>query len=208
MSLKLKVCGMRDPRNIEALTALEPDYMGFIFYGKSKRFVGDMDPVLVRSLPASIKPTGVFVNETLEEVLRIARQYKLAALQLHGVESPEYCQLIKDQLPNIEVIKAFGVDENFNFDLLNNHQGLVDYFLFDTQTAEHGGSGKTFDWAVLKQYQLNVPYFLSGGIGLDQVAQIKEIVDPRLYAVDVNSRFEISPAFKNIDQLTTFKNQL
>ncbi len=208
MSLKLKVCGMRDPRNIEALTALEPDYMGFIFYGKSKRFVGDMDPVLVRSLPASIKPTGVFVNETLEEVLRIARQYKLTALQLHGAESPEYCQLIKDQLPNIEVIKAFGVDENFNFDLLNNYQGLVDYFLFDTQTTEHGGSGKTFDWAVLKQYQLNVPYFLSGGIGLDQVAQIKEIVDPRLYAVDVNSRFEISPAFKNIDQLTTFKNQL
>lgn len=208
MSLKLKVCGMRDPRNIEALTALETDYMGFIFYEKSKRFVGDMDPVLVRSLPASIKPTGVFVNETLEEVLRIARQYKLAALQLHGVESPEYCQLIKDQLPHIEVIKAFGIDGNFNFDLLDNYQGLVDYFLFDTQTAEHGGSGKTFDWAVLKQYHLNVPYFLSGGIGVDQVAQIKEFVDPRLYAVDVNSRFEISPAFKNIDQLTTFKNQL
>lgn len=208
MSLKLKVCGMRDPRNIEALTALAPDYMGFIFYEKSKRFIGDMDPALVHKLPASIKPTGVFVNETLDEVLRIARQYKLAALQLHGAETPEYCQLIKEQLTNLEVFKAFGVDESFNFDLLNNYQGLVDYFLFDTQTTEHGGSGKTFDWAVLKQYQLNVPYFLSGGIGPDQVAEIKKIVDPRLYAVDVNSRFEIRPAFKNINQLTTFKNQL
>jgi phosphoribosylanthranilate isomerase len=208
MSLKLKVCGMRDPQNIEALTALAPDYMGFIFYEKSRRFVGGMDPALVQTLPASIKPTGVFVNEALDEVLHIARQYKLAALQLHGAESPEYCQLIKEQLTSIEVIKAFGVDDSFNFYLLNNYQGLVDYFLFDTQSTAHGGSGKTFDWAVLRQYQLNVPYFLSGGIGLDQVTQIKKIVDPRLYAVDVNSRFEIRPAFKNIDQLTTFKNQL
>ena len=208
MSLKLKVCGMRDPGNIVALNVLAPDYMGFIFYGKSKRFVGDMDPALVQMLPAGIKATGVFVNENLEEVLRIARAYQLKALQLHGSESPEYCMYLKSQLTDIEVIKAFGVNDDFSFDLLGKYQGVVNYFLFDTQTAEHGGSGKTFNWAVLKQYSLQVPYFLSGGIGLDQIAEIKDIVDPRLYALDVNSRFEISPAFKNIDQLTTFKNQL
>ena len=199
---------MRDPGNIEALTALAPDYMGFIFYGKSKRFAGDMDSALLQSIPASIKTTGVFVDESKVEVLRIADQYQLKALQLHGSEPPETCAYIKSELPNIELIKAFGVNDSFNFDLLNRYQDVVDYFLFDTQTTEHGGSGKTFNWAVLKQYKLNVPYFLSGGIGLDHIKQLQEIVDPRLYAVDVNSRFEISPALKHIDQLITFKNQL
>lgn len=208
MNLKLKVCGMREPGNIEALTALAPDYMGFIFYEKSKRFIGGMDPALVQMLPSGIKATGVFVNENQEEVLRIARRYQLRAIQLHGSESAEFCMYLKSQLPNIELIKAFGVNDSFNFELLEQYRGIVDYFLFDTQTAAHGGSGETFNWALLKQYKLHVPYFLSGGIGLDQAAQLKEITDPRLYAVDVNSRFEISPAYKNIDQLTTFKNQL
>lgn len=207
-SLKLKVCGMRDAQNIAALAQLQPDYMGFIFYPGSKRYVAEMDPALVHKLPSSIKSTGVFVNEEAAEVLRIAERYQLKALQLHGKESPEYCMFIKSERPEIELFKAFGVNEDFNFELLHNYQDKVDYFLFDTQTAEHGGSGKTFDWSVLSKYQLEVPYILSGGIGLDEVSQVRKIVDPRLYAVDVNSRFEISPAFKNIDQLTTFKNQL
>lgn len=208
MSVKLKVCGMREPGNIEALTALAPDYMGFIFYEKSTRFVGGMDPALVQMLPSGIKATGVFVNENQEEVLRIARRYQLKAIQLHGSESTDFCRCLKSQLPDIELIKAFGINDTFNFELLEQYHGFVDYFLFDTQTAAHGGSGETFNWALLKQYKLPVPYILSGGIGLDQVAQLKEIMDPRLYAVDVNSRFEISPAYKDIDQLTTFKNQL
>ncbi len=208
MSLKLKVCGMRDPRNIEALTRLAPDYMGFIFYRQSKRFVADLDAAVVLSLPPSIKTTGVFVNESTEEVVRIALAYHLKAIQLHGSESPVDCKLIKSELPNIELIKAFGINEDFNFEILREYQDMVDYFLFDTQTAGHGGSGKTFNWDVLKQYTLTVPYFLSGGIGPEHTEQLKALLDPRLYAVDVNSRFEISPALKDIDQITTFKNQL
>lgn len=199
---------MRDPENLQQLAALGLDYIGFIFYGPSKRFVADMDPQLTKQLPAGIKPTGVFVDQSLEEVMALTQQYGLAAVQLHGKESPEYCRIIKEQFHNIEVIKAFGVNEQFNFDVLSTYQGVVDYFLFDTQTEGHGGSGKTFDWTMLENYHLEVPYFLSGGIGIEQLPMIKAIADPRLHAVDVNSRFETVPAMKDIELLTTFKNQL
>jgi phosphoribosylanthranilate isomerase len=208
MSLKLKVCGMRDPENLEQLVSLGPDYIGFIFYGPSKRFVGDLDPELTKQIPAGIKATGVFVDESLEEVVRLSQRYDLKALQLHGKESPEYCMFLKQHLSDIEVIKAFGVNDQFTFGVLEAYRAVVDYFLFDTQTADHGGSGKTFDWTLLQNYQLQVPYFLSGGIGLEELQMIKAIADPRLHAVDVNSRFETAPAMKNIELLTTFKNQL
>jgi phosphoribosylanthranilate isomerase len=208
MGLKLKVCGMRDRDNIQQLAALSPDYMGFIFYSGSKRFVGDMDAQLIKLLPSGIKPTGVFVDERVENVIKLSEKCQLKAIQLHGAESPEYCLRFKEQTSDIELIKAFGVNDAFNFEMLNDYLHVVDYFLFDTQTADHGGSGKTFDWAVLESYRLEVPYFLSGGIGLEQVEQIRAIADPRLYAVDVNSRFESTPAVKNIEQLKTFKNQL
>lgn len=208
MSIKLKVCGMREPDNINALSALMPDYMGFIFYDRSKRYIGNMDPELTESLPASIKATGVFVNEDIENVLSAIRKYQLKAVQLHGTESPAYCSNIRTERPEIELIKAFGVNESFNFEQLNNYVNKVDYFLFDTQTPEHGGSGITFNWQVLENYQLNIPYFLSGGIGLEQLSEIHGIVDTRLYAIDVNSRFELAAALKDIDQLTRFKNEL
>jgi phosphoribosylanthranilate isomerase len=208
MELKLKVCGMLDRENIQQLAALKPDYMGFIFYPGSKRFVGDMDPELIKLLPSGIKAVGVFVNERLEDVVKISEKYQLKAIQLHGAESPEYCLRFREQTSDTELIKAFGVSDEFNFNMLNDYLHVVDYFLFDTQTADHGGSGKTFDWTMLENYRLEVPYFLSGGIGLDQVEQIRAVADPRLYAVDVNSRFESAPAMKNIEQLTTFKNQL
>lgn len=208
MSLKLKVCGMRDPENLQQLVKLGPDYIGFIFYGPSKRFVGDLNPELTKQIPAGIKATGVFVDESLEEVVRLTQRYNVKALQLHGKESPEYCMLLKQHLSAIEVIKAFGINDQFTFDVLEPYQDGVDYFLFDTQTADHGGSGKTFDWTLLQNYQLQVPYFLSGGIGLEELQMIKAIADPRLQAVDVNSRFETAPAMKNIELLTTFKNQL
>lgn len=208
MNIRLKVCGMRDPGNIASLTALVPDYMGFIFFDRSKRYVGDMDPDLLKKLPASIKATGVFVNEEPENVIHAVRKYQLKAIQLHGGESPDYCFKLKVKLPDIEVIKAFGLNEAFIFEQLNDYAAKVDYFLFDTQTPEHGGSGKTFNWQVLKNYKQDVPYFLSGGIGMEQLTEIKAISDPRLYAVDVNSRFETAAALKDIDQLTKFKNQL
>jgi phosphoribosylanthranilate isomerase len=208
MGVKLKVCGMRDPDNIQQLAALQPDYMGFIFYAPSKRFVGDLDPALIKLLPSGIKPTGVFVDESLDKVIELSNKYQLRAIQLHGAESSDYCFKLKQQNTNIEVIKAFGINQEFNFELLGAYQHVVDYFLFDTQTAAHGGSGRTFDWAVLENYRLQVPYFLSGGIALEHVALIQAISDARLYAVDVNSRFESDPAIKNIEQIMTFKNQL
>ena len=199
---------MRDVDNLQQLIVLQPDYIGFIFYGPSKRYVGDMDPSLTRQLPAGIKPTGVFVDESLEQVVHLTQKYALKAVQLHGKESPEYCGRLKEQLIDVELIKAFGVNDQFSFDVLDAYQDVVDYFLFDTQTADHGGSGKTFDWAVLENYRLQLPYFLSGGIGLEEVSMIKAIADPRLHAVDVNSRFESAPAMKDIELLTTFKNEL
>jgi phosphoribosylanthranilate isomerase len=208
MAIKLKVCGMKYPDNITELSALQPDYMGFIFYRPSKRFVGNLDQAITTSLPSTIKATGVFVDEDLDDVVETAKKFGLRAFQLHGSESAGYCRALKAILPDIELIKAFGINESFSFDILDDYQNGVDYFLFDTQTAAHGGSGKTFNWQLLSRYKLQKPYFLSGGIGMEEVTQIKEIMDPRLYAIDVNSRFETAAAVKDIKQLKTFKNQL
>jgi phosphoribosylanthranilate isomerase len=208
MELKLKICGMREPENISGVTALSPDYMGFIFYKGSKRYIGGLDPQLVHKVPEGIKATGVFVNEDLDAVVQAARDYKLSALQLHGEESPAYCLQLKDNLPGVEVIKAFGIGADFDFETLIPYSGKADYFLFDTQTVEHGGSGKRFDWSLLKAYTGTTPYFLSGGIGLEHAMELTAIHDPRLYALDVNSRFEIEPGLKDLDKLTDFKNIL
>jgi len=196
---------MKIPANIAEAVALQPDYLGFIFYPESKRFVADLDAAVVRDIPASIKTTGVFVNAELEEVKKAVAAYHFKAVQLHGNESPPYCMALKGTL---EVIKAFGIDEAFDFNLLENYAAAVDYFLFDTQTPAHGGSGKTFSWRLLENYALQIPYFLSGGIGLEHAADLLLITDERFYAIDVNSRFEIQPGIKDIAQLTQFKKSL
>lgn len=199
---------MREPENISGVKALSPDYMGFIFYKGSKRYIGGLAPELVHTVAAGIKATGVFVNEDLDTVIQAAREYQLAAVQLHGEESPAYCLQVKDNLRGVEVIKAFGIGADFDFNILIGYSGTADYFLFDTQTVEHGGSGKKFDWSLLKAYTGTTPYFLSGGIGLEHAMELREIQDPRLYALDVNSRFEIEPGLKDLDKLTDFKNIL
>ncbi|MDO7742863.1 MAG: phosphoribosylanthranilate isomerase, partial [Pedobacter sp.] len=150
MKAKLKICGMKDPLNIRDAAALKPDYLGFIFYPASKRFIADLDPAVVRNIPSSIKTTGVFVNEELAVVKKAIADYRLKAVQLHGQESPDYCRAL---LNDAEVIKAFGIDAAFNFASLKPYEDAADYFLFDTQTAEHGGSGKTFSWQLLEQYK-------------------------------------------------------
>lgn len=205
MSAKLKICGMKFPDNITEVVALEPDYLGFIFFPASKRFVADLDPELVKAIPESIKTTGVFVDEKPEVVKEKIKAYGLKAVQLHGNESPAYCKQLKGIT---EVIKAFGIDGSFDFDKLDDYYDVVDYFLFDTKTPEHGGSGESFNWRLLEKYQLTVPFFISGGIGLDNVAGLSRINDERLYAVDVNSRFEVSPGLKDIDQLKEFKSKM
>ena len=205
MKAQLKICGMREPANIAQAVALQPAYMGFLMYPGSKRFIADLDAVTISTIPADIKTTGVFVNEELEAVKKAIDLYHFKAVQLHGNESPDYCMALQGKA---EVIKAFGIDDTFDFSTLEAYGDVVDYFLFDTQTPEHGGSGKAFNWRLLENYTLQKPYFLSGGIGLTNAPELLEISDERFYAIDVNSRFEQSPGLKDIALLTQFKKIL
>ena len=203
--LKLKVCGMRDAENINELAALNPDYIGFIFYSPSKRYAEILDSSVINALPASIKKTGVFVNASYQEIIEKIEQYNLNVVQLHGQESPEFClELFK----SVEVIKSFGIDNSFDFNILNKYNDVVSFFLFDTKTEQHGGSGKTFDWTILKNYTLQKPYFLSGGLSAANLTGIKKINDARLYALDLNSRFEIQPGLKDIEKLRSVFNEI
>lgn len=193
---------MTQAANIAAIAHLQPDYLGFIFYSKSPRFISEVSAELIKYVPPTIKTTGVFVNEDVEVVKAYILKYNLKAVQLHGKESIDYCEQIKST--SVEVIKAFGVDENFDFSILAAYLNIVDYFLFDTQTPAHGGSGKVFDWKLLEKYPFDKPYFLSGGIDLSHATTLKEINDPRLYAIDVNSKLELEPGLKNVEKLKEF----
>ena len=191
--MKIKVCGMKHESNINAVSALKPDFIGFIFYPKSPRYIGGI------GLPdVSASATGVFVNESAENVAKTIDQYYLKAIQLHGNEDAAYCSVFKTK---VTIFKAFGVDEHFDFEQLSAFVGNIDYFLFDTKTSKHGGSGQSFDWALLDKYQLEVPFFLSGGLSLDNLEAVLEIKHPQFVGVDLNSKFEIEPGLKNIDQL-------
>ena len=218
--MKLKVCGMKYLENIQSVAELQPDYLGFIFYEKSKRNFDGIIP----ELPISIKKVGVFVNASLDLVVAKIRNYKLDAVQLHGDETVQFCKELRQaelvsvshheklkQVRNkLEVIKVFGIKETFDFERTKEFEEVCDYFLFDTKGKERGGTGITFDWEVLKNYNSTKPFFLSGGIGLEQVAAIKKLMKTGLpiYALDVNSKFELEPGLKNLEQLKEFKNSL
>ncbi|WP_457270299.1 phosphoribosylanthranilate isomerase [Pedobacter sp. UYEF25] len=195
---------MKYASNIAALADLKPDYLGFIFYDKSPRNVSDVSSELIRYIPKEIKTVGVFVDENLENVMRKVADLDLSAVQLHGRESSEYCLALKNHFSSLEIIKAFGVDNAFEFAMLESYEEAVDFFLFDTKTSMHGGSGKQFDWTILEHYKLNKPYFLSGGIDSCHVPDILNVDDERLVAVDVNSKFEVEPGLKNIAKLEEF----
>jgi len=204
--MKLKVCGMKFVENIEQVSGLYPDYMGFIFYEKSKRnFEG-----VIPKLPKSIKKTGVFVNEYPEILVSLVEEYQLEAIQLHGDETITYIKQIKTYLPSVEIIKVFGIKDEFNFELLKPFLQVVDYFLFDTKGKERGGNGYQFDWSILEAYPYEKPFFLSGGIGLKEVVDIQKVLDSDLpmYAIDINSKFEIEPGLKNVNEVKNFKNKL
>ncbi len=197
---------MKYQDNIKSVAELQPDYLGFIFYEKSKRNFDDKIP----EINNEIKKTGVFVNESIEFILEKINEHQLTAVQLHGNESPEFCkELFRNQ---IEVIKVFSVDDNFDFEILNNYEGVCDYFLFDTKGKEKGGNGITFNWDILKKYSSKKPYFLSGGIGLNEVDNLKEFLKTEAskycYVLDVNSKFEDEPGLKNIQNLKLFIQDL
>ncbi len=201
--LKIKVCGMRDPENISGVAATLPDYLGFIFYPKSKRFVDfESSSVLLSAVPDSVKKVGVFVNETQEKVFEIYQNWNLDVVQLHGNETPEYCQQIQDS--GITVFKAFSVDESFDFDTLDAYSGVCDYFLFDTKGQLPGGTGQKFNWQLLENYKGGIPFFLSGGIGPDDLEDVLSFSQPQLFGIDINSGFEISPALKDVEKVKNF----
>ena len=187
--MKVKICGMKFPKNILEIGALQPDYMGFIFYSKSKRFVGENFSIKsIEKLPKNIKKVGVFVNESSKIILDNVNKYELDSVQLHGNESVETCAIIKEK--GIEVIKVFSVDNYFNFEEVIPFEAVSDYFLFDTKTEKYGGSGKVFNWEILEKYKLEKPFFLSGGLGLENLNAITKITHPALIGLDFNSKLE------------------
>ncbi|WP_456463198.1 phosphoribosylanthranilate isomerase [Lutibacter sp.] len=224
----LKVCGMRNQENISSLLALKPDFVGFIFYPKSKRYVTQFPQI---KFPKETKKVGVFVNESIENILEKVKNYQLNAVQLHGNETPEFCQKLintfierirsekkRHSVPitigivseshKLEIIKAFSVDENFDFNKTRQYEELCNYFLFDTKGKEYGGNGIKFNWEILQNYKGKVPFLLSGGISKNDAEDIKKIKHPAFKGVDINSGFEIEPALKNIENIKEFKNNV
>ncbi|PWL30591.1 MAG: N-(5'-phosphoribosyl)anthranilate isomerase [Fluviicola sp. XM-24bin1] len=190
----VKVCGITTPQQAHEISQLV-DYVGFIFHPGSPRFVSQSYPSM------KAKKVGVLVNVPLQELIQTALLEKLDSVQLHGSESPEYCAAMKEQ---VQVIKSFGVDADFDFDQLKAYEPYVDYFLFDTKTPKHGGSGKQFDWRLLKQYQGATPFILSGGLRPESLPQIQEVNHPKLTGIDLNSGFETQPGIKNLLLLKQF----
>ncbi len=192
---------MRESQNILALAELQPDFMGFIFYEKSARFTGDiLDKKTLKSLSKNIRKTGVFVNEKFEKMLETWNEYDLDFVQLHGNENIEFCKKLKKE--GLKIIKAFSVDNSFDFAETAPFETFTDYFLFDTKAdGGYGGHGKAFDWQILDNYSGEKPFLLAGGISFENLEDLKEIKNKNFAGIDVNSKFEISPANKNIEAL-------
>ncbi|WP_441801748.1 phosphoribosylanthranilate isomerase [Leeuwenhoekiella sp. W20_SRS_FM14] len=209
--------------NTAEVAALAPDYLGFIFYDKSPR---NYELNEIPELPSEIKKVGVFVNAELDFILEKIQQFGFEVIQLHGSESPEYCaelktrhaELVSASHPNlgmtvqnaVEVWKVFSIKDTFDFSILEDYEAVVDKFLFDTKGKEKGGNGYTFDWKVLKSYLSQKLFILSGGIGLAEISSVKEFLQLNLplYAIDVNSKFELEPGLKNIEELKNLVSAL
>ncbi len=217
--MKVKVCGMKYMENMEAVAALMPDYMGFIFWEPSKRY----STASVPSLPLSIKRVGVFVDASIDEILEKVVQVPLDLIQLHGKETAPFCARLREELQLLEkahqktkgtykIIKAFSVGTSFIFDQLTPYESYCDYFLFDTKGPLPGGNGFTFDWHLMSSYTSDIPFFLSGGIGPANIPELAEFlaspIAQKCHAIDVNSKFEISPGLKNTKDLQIFINKL
>ena len=204
---QIKVCGMRDPQNIEALATLPITFMGTIFYHKSPRFSGHREDTAqaFRQLPSSIKSVGVFVKPTLAYLQEMQEKFALDYLQLHSDEDLEFCRAAQKIAP---IIKAFGIATDTNFSDIEKYSAVADLFIFDTATKAYGGSGKQFDWSLLEQYKGDTPYLLAGGITLADAQALQNIGDPRCKGFDINSGFESSPALKNIDTIAQFLSDI
>ena len=212
-NIKLKVCGMKYPENMLDLAKMQPDYMGLIFYKKSSRYFTGPLP----ELPKTIQKVGVFVNASAEKIIESIKTYQLHAIQLHGEETPEFLQQlignITDACANsVAIIKAYSIGEDFDFSVLQAYEDCCDFYLFDTKGKLPGGNGHSFNWNLLNNYPSTKPYFLSGGIGLEEAELLKAFLETEAatycYAIDVNSQFEIEAGLKNLEQLIEFKKKL
>jgi phosphoribosylanthranilate isomerase len=197
--MKLKVCGMREKQNIDELIRLAPDFIGFIFYDKSPRYVGEeFNSEWVKTIPREVKKVGVFVNASPDYVVSMVKKYDLHYAQLHGNEMPDYCRSVRQK--GVNVIKAFSVDDNFNFAVLNNYKPHCDLFLFDTKGEQPGGNGEAFNWNILRKYDNEKPFFLSGGISISNINEVIKLSHTlRIYGIDINSKFEKEPGIKDIN---------
>lgn len=197
MDFKIKVCGLKHEANYAAVTDLKPDYVGLIFYERSPRCMkNSLRPSMLSN--SNIKKTGVFVNSSPEEIKSMISEYNLDAIQLHGNESPAFCLQFKDR---IQVIKAFSIDAGFNFQQTAEYEHACDQFLFDTKGNLPGGNGNSFDWHKLREYDQYVPFFLSGGIGPDNITKALEVKNVYLYGFDINSLVESEPGVKDINKV-------
>jgi phosphoribosylanthranilate isomerase len=203
--IKIKVCGITQMEQFKELNTLGVDYVGFIFYPQSKRYAGESrfnQSELLR-LKTNAKVTAVFVNPTMEDIkTAVSAMPNISTIQLHGNESPILCNDLKKKYT---IIKAFNVDDDFNFTkTITPYKNCVDYFLFDTKTPDHGGSGIKFDWSIFKNIVIGKPFFLSGGISNDDIKAIQSFKHPHFYGIDINSKFEIEPGIKNIQLVAQF----
>jgi len=196
---------MRDAENIREVSAFQPDYMGFIFYEKSPRFVGHgfAPPV---EFPSEISGVGVFVNHEIPFVIDKVNIHQLQYVQLHGDESVEYCEELKSH--GVKIIKVFRVDEGFDFGTTKKFESVADFFLFDTKGKLYGGNAIPFDWTLLSKYNQAVPFFLSGGLQSENIQQLRNILSFNIHAIDINSGVEDRPGFKNINKISEIINQL
>ena len=205
--MKIKVCGLRDRANLAAVAALPVDMLGLIFHAGSPRFVDEAAGEALtdlEELKGDKALVGVFVNAEVNEILQTTSAYHLDYAQLHGDEPAAYCASLKQAWPSLKLIKAFGVGADFDFGQTSDFERHVDYFLFDTKGAARGGNGEQFDWSILKKYEGFRQFFVSGGIGPDDVDRVKRLNVPQLAGIDVNSGFETAPAEKDVEKLAAF----
>jgi len=209
--MRIKVCGMTLPEQVMALDAMGVDFAGFIFYPKSPRFVGNkITAEKMRKIKGHIAKVGVFVNEPYDDMMRTVEEYRLDMVQLHGDETPFFCEKVANY---VTVVKAFRLSDNDPIDwIVRPYHESTDMYIFDTMGAGYGGTGKKFDWNELKAASIDKLYFLSGGIEPGDEENIKafmeESVAQKLFSIDINSKFEIAPGVKDVKKVKQFVEQL
>jgi len=204
--MNIKVCGITELKQLQQLDGLDIDFAGMIFYKESPRYVGGkLNPKDVKKADFDLKKTGVFVNPEMIDVLDAIDEYGLEVVQLHGDETPEMCE---DLSSEVEVIKAFRIKGDEDIDkLVAPYDAVCDYYLFDTGGLKEsfGGTGQQFDWSILAKAKIEKPFFLSGGIGVEDAARVKGFKHPDMFGVDINSKFEVSPGVKDMKLVLQFK---